>query len=78
MRSKASNKYDKEGIIRGNYKGNPRSYVVESESKRYERNRRNILQVPINNPPKLTATPDATSNLVSASIPAKRIMNQKQ
>ena len=76
MRSKTSNEYDKKGVIRGNHKGNPRSYVVESETKQYVRNRRDILQIPINNPPKLTATPDASSNLISANIPAK--LNQTQ
>ena len=35
------------------------------------RNRRDILQIPIKNPPKLTATPDASSNLISANTPAK-------
>ena len=78
MRSKASNEYDKEGVIRGNHKGNPRSYVVESGIKQYVRNRRDILQIPINNPPKLSATPDASKNLISANTPAKLSQTQDE
>ena len=51
MRSKTNTEYDKECVFKGNHNGNPRSYVVEAGGKQYVRNRRDILQVPVNKPP---------------------------
>ena len=63
MRSKTNTEYDKEGVIKGNHNGNPRSYVVEAGGKQYVRNRRDILQVPVNKPP----TPSTPNKPMSAS-----------
>ena len=63
MRSKTNTEYDKEGVIKGNHSGNPRSYVVEAGGKQYVRNRRDILQVPANKPP----TPSTPNKPISAN-----------